>query len=371
MTETALVHPWTQKWWQSLPAIYKSADTRQFAPASMRQVGLNQDPIFEDGAAGWAVSAPTQETGAVSARLQQTFTGVSFTKPFGVQVWWSAPVPGAQLSIQIFGQGPSPLAESLITEFTEPSGMELVSTTASPSSGSALTVRVEMMGLVAEDNSLSFLTLDAINVGYVTVPFEALPGVLEEIAYPLMRYMDGPGRVAGQMREISDQAWAGNLTNPSTTPDHAIPWLAQMLGTPTAIRNLPTPKVRTYLQDMATEGRPAAGTRQSIITSAKQFLIGEGQALIQPAGPTTPEHTIIMLVRADQVPDGDLPALTAKVRASGVIPAGHILSIRMAISEWDTWEAAAGVTWAEVESNAPTWAVADSLGIELEEPPLP
>lgn len=197
---------------------------------------------------------------------------------------------------------------------------------------------------------------------------QAAPGMSNN---PLLRYMDGPGQVAGQMRDISDQAWAGKLTNPATTPDHALPWLAQMLGAPTTVRTLPLAQLRTYLQDMATDGRPPAGTRQSIITAAKQFLIGEGQALIQPTTPTTPAHTIVMLVRSDQVPNGDLPALVTKVRGTGVIPAGHVLSIRMAISEWDAWETAAGETWAEVDSNASTWAVADSLGIQLEDLPDP
>lgn len=185
-------------------------------------------------------------------------------------------------------------------------------------------------------------------------------------ATPLLRFMDGPGRVAGLMREISDQGWAGDLTNPNTAPDQAIPWLAQMLGTPTTVRNLPIAQLRTYLQDMATDGRPPMGTRQSIITAAKQFLIGEGQAIILPSGPATPAHTIIMLVRSDQVPGGNLTLLGAQIRSTGVIPAGHVLSIRMAVSEWDSWEAEAGQTWEEVENSTKSWAVADALGVQLE-----
>jgi hypothetical protein len=186
--------------------------------------------------------------------------------------------------------------------------------------------------------------------------------------YPLLRFMDGPGRTAGLMRQISDDAWDGNLTDPARVPEHAVPWLAQMLGVPATQRALPPEQLRTYLQNMAADGRPAAGTRQSIITAAKQHLIGDGQALIQPATAATPAHTIIMLVRADQVPGGDLPALVAKIRAAGVIPAGHVLTARMAVSEWDEWEAEAGTTWAEVESNTKTWAAADSLGVVLETP---
>jgi len=183
---------------------------------------------------------------------------------------------------------------------------------------------------------------------------------------PLLRFMDGPGRAAGLMRDISDQAWAGDLTNPATAPDAAIPWLAQMLGAPTTQRALPTPDLRAYLQNLADDGRPAAGTRQSIITAAKQYLLDDGQAIILPASSTTPAHTIIMLVRADQVPGGSLSALVAKIRAAGVIPAGHNLVARMAVSEWDAWEAAAGTTWDEVQANTKTWAQADSLGIVLE-----
>ena len=46
---------------------------------------------------------------------------------------------------------------------------------ASPRTGRGLTVRIEVGGLVAPDSSLFFLTLDAINVGYMTVPYGLRP----------------------------------------------------------------------------------------------------------------------------------------------------------------------------------------------------
>ena len=366
MNEFALVHPWTQNWWRTLPVAYQSADAQQFAPPGIYQVGLNLDPTFQGGAGGWVVTAVTQDADKVAAKLERTFLDVVFGKDFNVQVWWSAPVPGAYLTISIFGQSPTAIAETTLTEFTEQSGLELVTATATPGSGNALTVRIELGGLVTPDKSVSLLTLDAINVTYLPVQYEALSGIVEDLAYPLLRFMDGPGRVAGQMREISDQAWTGDLTNPDTTPDHALPWLAQMLGTPVNMQNLPLGQLRQHLQDMKNDGRPAVGTRSAIITAARQFLTDDKQALIPPTGPGTPAHTIVMLVRSDQVPDGNLQAIETKVRATGVIPAGHVLSVRMARSSWDGWEAAAGITWDDVEANTRTWAIADSLGIELE-----
>lgn len=182
--------------------------------------------------------------------------------------------------------------------------------------------------------------------------------------FPLLRFMDGPGQVAGEVRDLSDLMWSGDFTDPETVPDYAIRWLAQMLGVPKAQRELDAATLRAYLVDLVTQGRPAAGNRQSIALAAKRFLTGDRQTIVQPS--TVADHTILVLVRADEVPNNDTALIAAGIRAAGVIPAGHDLQVVLAQATWDSWEAAAGVTWTELEGKATTWAKGDSLGIVLE-----
>lgn len=183
--------------------------------------------------------------------------------------------------------------------------------------------------------------------------------------YPLMRFLHGMGSIAGEMRQLSDDGWAGRLTNVDTAPDVSLKWLAQILGIPPAQRALPADSLREILRDFTTDGLPAIGTRKSIADAARRFLTGKKQVTVVPS--STREHTIVMLVVADEVPGGDLDALAAAVRAAGVVPAGHALLAVNAQATWDSWEAAAGVTWDEVEGKTRTWAAADSLGVVLDE----
>lgn len=182
--------------------------------------------------------------------------------------------------------------------------------------------------------------------------------------FPLLRYMDGAGRIAGGVRDLSDNMWSGAFTDPATVPDYAIRWLAQMMGVPATQRDLPVETLRTYLLDLVAQGRPAAGNRQSIVLAAKRFLTGDRQTIVQPS-PTVP-HTIMVLVRADEVPGFNVQPIIDGIRAAGVVPAGHDLQVVLANATWDAWEASAGTTWTALEALAPTWAKADSLGIQLE-----
>ncbi|QIN94361.1 minor tail protein [Arthrobacter phage Abba] len=182
--------------------------------------------------------------------------------------------------------------------------------------------------------------------------------------YPLLRWMDGIGRIAGQMRELSDSLWAGDLTDVEKAPDAAVRWLAQMLGIDETQRARSTADLRNYLADLTLTGRPAVGTRAAIAEVARRYLTGDRQVGVMPSA-TTP-HTIVLLVRATEVPNGgDLAAFAATIKAAGVVPAGHNLIAVNAVPTWDEWQAAAGATWDELEAKVRVWNDSDALGVNI------
>ncbi|WNO25854.1 hypothetical protein SEA_ALTADENA_32 [Arthrobacter phage Altadena] len=199
--------------------------------------------------------------------------------------------------------------------------------------------------------------------------WEGLPTAYRDadagLGYPLARWMDGAGSVAGQVREISDALWDGAYTDPARVPDGSpLRWLGQMLGAPAAQRSKTDAELRQYLVDLVSAGRAAVGTRRSIYEVSKYFLTGDRQVNVVPSS-TTP-HRIVLLVRADEVPGGDLAALAAAVKASGAVPAGHDVIARAVVSTWDSWTGAAGATWDEVDSTIRTWSQSDSAGVVIE-----
>ncbi|AYD81534.1 tail protein [Arthrobacter phage KBurrousTX] len=182
-------------------------------------------------------------------------------------------------------------------------------------------------------------------------------------AFPLLRYMDGPGQVSGRIRDLSDSMLNGTFMDPNTTPDYALRWIAQLMGVNASQRAIASTDLRAYLLDLVASGRPAVGTTQSIVDAAKRFLIGDRQVTVIPS--PTAAHTIVVLARADEVP-GTLATLVTQIRSTGVIPAGHNLVAQYAIATWDQYEAAVGTTWTAAEQNQPTWRAAESLGITLD-----
>lgn len=80
-------------------------------------------------------------------------------------------------------------------------------------------------------------------------------------------------------------------------------------------------------------------------------------------------HTIAIIVRPDEVPDGNLDRLAQQVRDVGIIPAGHDVLIIPGTSTWGGFEAAvaaAGNSWKDYEAITRTWADVESLGLESE-----
>ena len=77
-------------------------------------------------------------------------------------------------------------------------------------------------------------------------------------------------------------------------------------------------------------------------------------------------YTLLMFVRADELPNRDLPAFQKFMQDSGVIPAGHRLVCLEARATWDQWENAVGPTWADLESRTKTWTDSESAGVTLD-----
>lgn len=201
--------------------------------------------------------------------------------------------------------------------------------------------------------------------GFLPASYREIDAVIqpENGSYPMLRFMDGVGQVSGRIRDLSDLMRSGQFMDPTLTPDYAVRWLAQLMGVTAAQRSMDVAALRTYMQDLVTSGRPAVGTTQSLVDATKRFLTGERQVTVVPS-PTT-AHTILVLVRADEVPSGNLTTLVNQIRSTGVVPAGHNVVAQFATATWDSYEAAVGATWSEADANQPTWRAADSLGITL------
>lgn len=77
-------------------------------------------------------------------------------------------------------------------------------------------------------------------------------------------------------------------------------------------------------------------------------------------------YTLLMFVRADELPNRDLKAFQQFMQDSGVIPAGHRLVCLESRPTWDQWETAVGPTWTDLESRTKTWTDSESAGVTLD-----
>lgn len=77
-------------------------------------------------------------------------------------------------------------------------------------------------------------------------------------------------------------------------------------------------------------------------------------------------YTLLMFVRADELPNRDLKAFQQFMQNSGVIPAGHRLVCLESRPTWDQWETAVGPTWTDLESRTKTWTDSESAGVTLD-----
>jgi hypothetical protein len=365
--ETIPVHGWTRNWWKTLPAAYRAADAVQAAPGLLYQVGFNAEPMFEHGLDGWTLTPVEQGEDFVTLRFTRVFFGVNLAQSVFFQAWWTADAPGAALTLGLTDATGADLGSHDFTDLPTGDGDDtLASVLAAAEPITATLTFTTPVG----DGGLLF-NIRGVNVGHRAVTFEALPGNLISANYPLLRYMEGVGQIAGQVRDVSDGLWSGEFLEPQNTPDTALRWVAQLMGVSATTRKQSPADLRAYLVDLAENGRPASGTRGDITNAARKFLTGAKQAIMLPS--PTKQHSLIMLVREDELPGADvdapaaLAALVASVRATGIVPAGHELTAQIAAPSWDEWETAAGADWDDREAAALTWTDADSLGVTITE----
>jgi hypothetical protein len=194
--------------------------------------------------------------------------------------------------------------------------------------------------------------------------WEGLPQTYQKydhmLGYQLLRFMDGMGSVAGGVEDVTFDMFDGTIMDPVRAPDGALRWLAMLMGLPVAQRRATPAELREILVSLVENGRPPVGTRAGVAEAVKRFLTGDRQVYAVPT-PGEP-YVISVLVRLDEVPDADMVALKQKIMALGVIPAGHTVSIREAISIWEDWNS---LTWEQKNAAIKTWVDATSYGVQL------
>ncbi len=185
-------------------------------------------------------------------------------------------------------------------------------------------------------------------------------------AVPLLRWMDGIGQIAGRTRDLNSDMWEGRLLDPDHTPDHLLPWLGWLLGMSEHRRQAPPATLRDRIRAQIASGSHGVGTRRHIAASVREFLHEGGQ--VQILASASYPFTLVIGVAEDDVPGADYGLLEERIRAAGVIPAGHVLVVQDVRTTWDAWEDAAGETWDDKETNISTWDDSDTAGVTFEEP---
>ena len=110
-----------------------------------------------------------------------------------------------------------------------------------------------------------------------------------------------------------------------------------------------------YVWDLQNRWTPKTGVDQALIDAVVDAKRGVRSA-----------YTLLMFVRADELPNRDLAAFQAFMQSSGVIPAGHRLVCLESRPTWDQWENAVGPTWTDLKSRVKTWTDSESAGVNLE-----
>ena len=110
-----------------------------------------------------------------------------------------------------------------------------------------------------------------------------------------------------------------------------------------------------YVWDQQNRWVPKTGVDQALINAVVDAKRGVRSV-----------YTLLMFVRADELPNRDLKAFQRFMQDSGVIPAGHRLVCLESRPTWDQWENAVGPTWTDLESHTKTWTDSESAGVTLD-----
>lgn len=201
------------------------------------------------------------------------------------------------------------------------------------------------------------------------LPLAVRNGDVEDVdgdqAMPLLKFLDGPGHIAGTIRDYINDFYDGVFTDPNRVPDgKPLRWLALMLGVKRAVQDSET---RARLIAMTEDGRAPVGTRRAITDAAKPYLIGDIRATTKPS--STDPFLIEVFVPAVSLPPEGIGWVAKQIMDSGVVPAGHRVQLIAVTSSWDAWEREVEVDlgWDRVEVNIPRWRDSEARGIVIDE----
>lgn len=342
------VHDFTVGWWRQLPQAHRLADRAQgevFAPV---WDGLNRDPRFITGFDGWARTntsgqnpyiasisftrtftvtpnvpvlvrswhTPLIVGGVALSRVQVTHTvrdysgavaastQVMVTTEQGTVDTWVTPDRFGRITITVDVAVETPGAGGFGPEVTEvePGVYRIIGETLTET-GPGVYASTDPNVVIAEVEpgvyritgtrsgeytAGSMNVLGAIHVGTREVTFEELPDLASFLVhkpYPLLRFMDGVGHLAGYLDDELAHMWDGDTFNPVTAPDEWLWFLATMLGIPRKyLSQLSLGQIRSHLVAFIEQGRPPIGSRRAIAEIAKQWLTGDKQVSVLPAG---------------------------------------------------------------------------------------
>ena len=359
------VHDFTVGWWRQLPQAHRLADRAQGEVLAPVWDGLNRDPRFITGFDGWVrTNTSGQNPYIASISFTRTFT-VTPNVPVLVRSWHTPLIVGgvALSRVQVthtvrnysgavvasvqsmvtaergtvdtwvtpdrFGRVTVTVDVAIETPGTGGFGPEVtevepgvyritgatltetgpgVYTSADPS---VVITEIEpgvyrITGTRSgEYTAGSMNVLGAIHVGTREVTFEELPDLASFLVhkpYPLLRFMDGIGHLAGYLDDELAHMWDGDTFNPVTAPDEWLRFLATMLGIPRKyLSQLSLGQIRSHLVAFIEQGRPPIGSRRAIAEIAKQWLTGNKQVTVLPANAApkialTADHALLTAV---------------------------------------------------------------------------
>ena len=341
------VHDFTVDWWRQLPQAHRLADRAQGEVLAPVWDGLNRDPRFITGFDGWArTNTSGQNPYIASISFTRTFT-VTPNVPVLVRSWhtplivggvtlsrvqvthtvrdysgavvastqamvaaergtvdtWVTPDRFGRVTVTVDVAIETPGAGGFGVEVTEvePGLYRITGATLTETEPGVYTSTDPNVSINEVEPGVYRITgtrsgeytagsmniLGAIHVGTREVTFEELPDLASFTVhkpYPLLRFMDGVGHLAGYLDDELAHMWDGDTFNPVTAPDEWLRFLATMLGIPRKyLSQLSLGQIRSHLVAFIEQGRPPIGSRRAIAEIAKQWLTGDKQVTVIPA----------------------------------------------------------------------------------------
>lgn len=336
-------HDFTVDWWRELPEAHRLADRAQGEVLAPSWDGLNRDPRFVTGFDGWdRVNTSDKNPYVASVSFTRTFTPTP-NVPVLVRSWHTPLIQGGVAlsrarvthtvrdyagavvaSTRAVVESERGAVDTWVTpdrfgritvvvdvaietagpvgfepEITEKNGVWSVPgvTMTSPgvyTGGDRTSITMVEPGRYQVENQrvgdatqASMDMVAAIHVGTRDVSFEELPDLAAFTTlkpYPLLRFMDGIGHLAGFLDDELQHMWEGHTFDPVTAPNEWLRFLATMLGIPRRyLSQLTLGQLRSHLVAFMEQGRPPIGSRRAIAEIAKQWLTGDKQVTVIPA----------------------------------------------------------------------------------------